>query len=566
MGKLLAILKRLPRRTSAVVAIVAATVIVPAALFAWGPDRPTYTEQNPAPHITFNSITNNSFYGDERNFTTIKDAANTNDGGWTDKVTAQPGKEYLVRMYVHNNAADNLNLVATNVRASASVPTTTGKTIPISGFVSADNSNPGKIWDDVELTAAQDFNLAFVPGSARFHNNSVGKAAAGVALPDSIVTSTGALLGYDKLDGKIPGCYKYSGYVYFKVKPQFGPENEFEVKKEVRKSGTTGWYDTVGVKPGDSVDFLISYDNTGDTRQNNVTVKDVLPAGLTYVNGSTYVTNSTSPNGTKVSDNLTTSTGINITDYAPGAGAYVKFSAKVNANDTLPVCGPNKLINKAQVIVDGGYKEDTAEVTVPKECKPETPKYTCDSLTVTKISRTSFTFSTQYTVENATFKSVTYVIRDDKGAEIARSTSPNYTQAKTGAYTVEAIVTVTVDGVDKTASSAHCKKAFEVKEEEKECKPGIPEGDDRCKEECKPGIPVGDDRCEEKPECKPGIPVGDDRCNETPCVPSKANDNCGEVPTELPKTGAGDSLVALVGAGSLIAAIGYYIASRRALS
>jgi len=50
-------------------------------------------------------------------------------------------------------------------------------------------------------------------------------------------------------------------------------------------------------------------------------------------------------------------------------------------------------------------------------------------------------------------------------------------------------------------------------------------------------------------------PVDDSACKETP-----------ETPNELPHTGAGDSIVALIGAGSLIAAIGYYVASRRALS
>ena len=65
--------------------------------------------------------------------------------------------------------------------------------------------------------------------------------------------------------------------------------------------------------------------------------------------------------------------------------------------------------------------------------------------------------------------------------------------------------------------------------------------------------------------------MGDDRC--TPCdVPGKEHlpknsDECveEEVPVELPKTGAAENLLTLLGAGSLIAAAGYYIASRRAL-
>ena len=72
MKKILAAIKRAPKRAGAI-SIVAAAVIVPAALFAWGPDRPTYTFENPAPHVTFNSMTNNQMHGDERNFVQIKE-------------------------------------------------------------------------------------------------------------------------------------------------------------------------------------------------------------------------------------------------------------------------------------------------------------------------------------------------------------------------------------------------------------------------------------------------------------------------------------------------------------
>ncbi|MBC7869082.1 LPXTG cell wall anchor domain-containing protein, partial [Candidatus Saccharibacteria bacterium] len=36
-------------------------------------------------------------------------------------------------------------------------------------------------------------------------------------------------------------------------------------------------------------------------------------------------------------------------------------------------------------------------------------------------------------------------------------------------------------------------------------------------------------------------------------------------PTQLPLTGASDNVVSLIGAGSLVASIGYYVSSRRAL-
>jgi uncharacterized repeat protein (TIGR01451 family) len=377
MNKFLRALQYAPKRSAAIIATVAAVVLVPAGLLAWGPSRATFTEQSPATYVTFNSITNNSYYGDERNFATIKDASNTADGGWVDSITAQPGKEYVVRMYVHNNAASNLNLVAHNVRAMATVPTTTGTSVPISTFVSASNANPGQVWDDVKLTSNQNFNLAYVPGSTTFHNNSVGVATQGVALPDSIVTSTGALLGYNSLNGDIPGCYQYSGFVYFKVKPQFAPQtSNFEVNKMVRKDGSgNAFAESADVNPGDTVNYRIEVKNSGNAQINNVNLKDQLPSGQTFVPGTVKIQNAKNPGGAFVEngDNLMNN-GINIGSYTAGSNALVIFNAKVNGNDQLPTCGKNIMVNTAVAQPEGqSPKEDTADVTTNKICKPGTP-------------------------------------------------------------------------------------------------------------------------------------------------------------------------------------------------
>ena len=442
MGKLFTALRNAPKRTSALFAILAAVTIVPAALLAYGPDRPTYTIEHPADHITFNSITNNPDYGDERNFVRIKDAANTAAGGWSDEINVQPGKEYLVQMYVHNNAATSLNLVAKNVNVKANVPTTTGKKVQIDGFITADNATPNQVWDQAIFNGSQDFNVAYVPGSATYYNNVF---PAGTKLGDSIVTNSGAKLGYDKMDGNIPGCFQYSGYVSFKVKPQFAQKADFTVSKEVSKHGENKWSENYTAKPGETVDYLIEYRNTGDVQQNNVTVRDKLPAGMTYVNGSTKFGTPSNPGGVKASDEVTT-TGINIGSWAKNAGTWVTFSAKAPETKNL-VCGTNTLKNVANVETDYGTKEDSANITVPKECQPN---------------------------------------------------------------------------------------------------------------ECKPGIPVGDERCENCPiPGKENLPKDSTECVETPVTP--------ETPTELPTTGPTETILSVIGLGALIASIGYYISSRRAI-
>lgn len=369
MGKLLTIMRSAPKRSSALVAMIAAAVVVPAALFAWGPDRPTFTVENPADHITFNSITNNPDYGDERNFVRIKDASDMSAGNWKDELNVQPGKEYLVQMYVHNNAASSLNLVAQNTRVMANVPNTTGKKVQIDGFITADNATPNRVWDQAIFNSDRDFNLTYVNGSTKFYNNVFGQA--GTTLSDSIVTNQGAQVGYDKIDGKVPGCFEFSGYVSFKVKAQVAQTANHTVTKEVSKHGANKWSENYTAKPGEVVDYLIEYKNIGEAQTDNVMISDVLPAGTSYVNGSTVLGNALHPAGLKASDNITKN-GINIGSYKQNGGAWMIFSAKVAENDKLPVCGKNTLINKARATTDFGWKEDTANVIVDKTCvKPK---------------------------------------------------------------------------------------------------------------------------------------------------------------------------------------------------
>lgn len=397
MRTLINVLRRAPKRVSAVLTMVAAAVVVPAALFAWGPDRPTFTVAKPADHVTFNSITNNPQIGDERNFVNVKDAANTQDGGWQDTVTVEPGKEYLVRVYVHNNAAANLNLKALNTRVSASVPTTTGTSVSVSGFVSADNATPAKIWDDIHFNSTQQFNLAYVGGSARIYNNGYAKGGNGQALPDSIVTNTGALIGYNGPDGTVPGCFEFENYVYFKVKPQFAPAATpgFSVNKEVRKDGEKTFVESVNAKSGDKLNYRVVFNNTGKTQLNNVSLKDTLPKGITNVPGTVRIMNANNPGGAYIKDgDKLFTTGTNIGAYTAGSNAIVIFDAKVGANDTLPTCGKNTLRNIAKAQPEGQTaKEDGADVIVNKTCV-EQPKniQVCDltSKKVITIKETAF--------------------------------------------------------------------------------------------------------------------------------------------------------------------------------
>ena len=51
MSKLTSLIRRAPKRFSAVALMVAAAIIIPAAVFAWGPTRDTFTIEQPADHV-----------------------------------------------------------------------------------------------------------------------------------------------------------------------------------------------------------------------------------------------------------------------------------------------------------------------------------------------------------------------------------------------------------------------------------------------------------------------------------------------------------------------------------
>ena len=461
MNKLTNLLRRIPKRFVGL-AIAAVAVITPAIVMAYGPERPTFTMQHPAPYVTFNSITDNPNYGDEREFLTVQDLTTGEGLGPDTKLV--PDHEYSFQLYIHNNASETLNAsgvgIAKDVTVRARLPQSVTGSDTADAFVNASNMKPTEgVFDTVKLMSDNKVDLEFVNGSAMLHTR-----FQQTQLSDNFIT-TGVKVGHKDLTGTWNGCLEFAGAVSFKVKVKGQPK--FEMKKEVSKHDAKQWSENYTAKPGEVVDYRISYDNTGTTKQENVVVKDTLPAGMTYVAGSTRLVNASNSTGKTLTDDITKG-GINIGHYTANSNAFVYFSAKIADNDLLPKCGDNLLHNIAKVETDNGSKEDDANVTVPKTCQPPQAEYKCTGLTVTPISRTQFKFEANKEVKNAEFVKFIYVIREVKNGqetEIARTENNTYNQDKVGNYTVEAILVVKLDSQEKQVTDANCKKPFEVKEQ-----------------------------------------------------------------------------------------------------
>ena len=120
------------------------------------------------------------------------------------------------------------------------------------------------------------------------------------------------------------------------------------------------------VRPAQAIDYRISVTNTGTAASNGTLVRDPIPAGTSYVPGSTTL------NGTPVADQLGTSplvlgmlvhsTGAGPGIVNPGEAADVRFIVRVDASTTTAV------VNTALIEPDGSagsLPEIPAAVTTP---------------------------------------------------------------------------------------------------------------------------------------------------------------------------------------------------------
>ena len=327
--------------------------------FAWGPERQTYTNDQPADQVTFNSITNNAGIGDERNFVRVGLAGTTE--AHVDDMKIEPGKEYEVYIYYHNNAASNLNAsgkgIANGVKVSSAYPTSVkkGENGMVSGIIMTTDGTPLEVWDEAYFTTDYDnVILRYKPGTAIIHND--GKVN-GSVLSDALFTEEGTYIGINTLDGRIPGCAEYSGYITYTLVAE---KTTSDLDKQVSTDGEN-WSDNVTVHPGQIVTYKVEFTNTGNTDLANVIFKDIHDEGLSLHAGSTKIFDVNNVDGKTIDDILDLS-GYSFGTVAPGALVQITYQAKI-ADDTR-LCG--KTLNNSILLSYNSEDQgkDFASVTV----------------------------------------------------------------------------------------------------------------------------------------------------------------------------------------------------------
>lgn len=192
--------------------------------WGWGPERPVFTNENPAEYAVFNSIKNNAAVGDERNFVRIVERGTGNK--YVNDLEIEAGKQYEVYIYYRNGASETYNDakynykgVARGVRVATNFPQSLdkGEAGAVMGKIMADNTNPSAVWDGACVRAREPMTLHYVEGSAKIYN---GGPVNRSVLSTKIFSAEGTLIGFRDLRGLILGGAAYSGHIIYIIQTQ----------------------------------------------------------------------------------------------------------------------------------------------------------------------------------------------------------------------------------------------------------------------------------------------------------------------------------------------------------
>ncbi len=463
----------LVKRIGAAIAVVMVGLIPVASALAvstWGPDRPAlhYIKGQPgADHVVFNSFVDTDVYGNERTFFDGKTDNLTTDGGFKDSIDVVGKDEALVRIYIHNNADSSLNgadLKGAGVSKDTSVrvalPNTFGRSAVANAFIGSSNATPKVVFDSLDFvtSGAQGFSLSYEAGSARIFNNATKTSPTvnpGRQLDDTIVT-TGAPIGYDKNDGNWPGCFEYSGYVTLKVKIN-PPTFTFDKVVGVTGSGHTQ-KELTGVQSGDTVSWVLNYQNKTGGTVTGLHLRDQLPANVTVVPGSVMLTDAAHAGGLKLSDTGLFSTGgVDILGtYTNGSNGYIVYKTKVN---TTLRCGDTPLTNNAWIKSEGINEMNSwARITTSNTC---VNTVTCVKLDQSqdKTNTNKWTYTATASSSNTTITNYLWQFADGKTADTGTNPTAVHEYATGASLTTPIKVSVkTADG--KVVTSPECAKTL----------------------------------------------------------------------------------------------------------
>jgi uncharacterized repeat protein (TIGR01451 family) len=386
--------------------------------------------------------------------TAVSEVANVTNGDttWSQSTSATNNQVIAVQVSYMNEEAAGSGETANNLGVKINIPSTPGANQTITTTTAGDNTNTVNGSVNVTLGQANAY-LQYIPGTATWTHavSATSSQTTTQNVSDNVVLSPTGLV----LENENP-CQ--GGAISIQARVMVPGVS---ITKQVEGSTqSNAWATSNTANPGDTLKYMITFKNTGNTTENDVMISDALPKGLTFVPNSTMIMNSTFPNGSAVAGSAVTGAGIDIGNYAPNAVGYVELEAQVPAAAQL-TCGENEFRNVGYAQPSGMSQYNAFATTDVTDTCPTTPTFTCNLLTVNTTGDRQISASVQFTAQNgATFKSAVFNFGDNSTPLTTSNSTANYTYANYGTYTVTASVLFSVNGQNQTVTSANCSKSI----------------------------------------------------------------------------------------------------------
>lgn len=275
---------------------------------------------------------------------------------YVDSVNGKVDDTINIQVWYHNKELEDSGKVADNVRVRVTIPGTKQTNHTISSYVKGTNTN--YVTDTASVHSSIPTNLRFIPGSAiRRYNSGTNANPHWVtqAVPDSVVGD-----GYTV--PHVKPCWNFQESITLQAKLS---APVISIIKQVKVEGSSTWVTNTQASPGDTLAYLITVKNEGNTQLNNVIIRDSLPPRITLVPGSVKLYNANHRDGITMSDNLING-GINTGNYTVGSDVKVRFQATVPAADrSCNMTFTNVGITRSDEV---GEYHNNAVTTVP--CQP----------------------------------------------------------------------------------------------------------------------------------------------------------------------------------------------------
>jgi uncharacterized repeat protein (TIGR01451 family)/fimbrial isopeptide formation D2 family protein len=250
------------------------------------------------------------------------------EADWNDGLTLNSGDNGIVRIYLHNGAAndgvDPDDVAATNVQVRTETDTAVGATHQVSVRFTADNAQAFNKTFTVKTPS--NAKLELVPNSGQVWSY------------DNQLLQDGLTLGnHTATIPRLDACFEYSLFLAYRFKvvtPEQPANPTLTIKKDVRNiNDNTSFADSVDAERNERVEYKIVVTNPSQVVARNVTVTDQSVSGISVESGSTTVEDAS---GTRLTSGLWQGAvpgTINLGDIPAGQSRVIKYTAKVTKED-----------------------------------------------------------------------------------------------------------------------------------------------------------------------------------------------------------------------------------------